>query len=115
MVSSFTLALTVVIKNRTLGDLYVPVESASICFDKDGKPIKNKDIVIIKREQDTRTGFGTSISISFKSIKYKHRRRYKITSYVVIKALDNFKSAKVYVSGVDKLSLSVKCAKESKQ
>lgn len=113
MVSSFTLDLTVVIKNRTLGDLCVPVESASICFDKDGKPIKNKDIVIIKREQDTRTGFGTSIS--FKSIKYKHRRRYKITSYVVIKALDNFKSAKVYVSGVDKLSLSVKCAKESKQ
>lgn len=84
-------------EKSALGSLCVTVESTGRGIIKGGeRPVKNKDIVIMKREQDTKIGFGTGIS--FESIKYKHRRSYKITSCVVSDALDSFKLARVYDS-----------------
>lgn len=91
-------------EKSALGSLCVTVESTGRGIIKGGeRPVKNKDIVIMKREQDTKIGFGTGIS--FESIKYKHRRSYKITSCVVVETLDNFKSAKVYDSGGERLDI----------
>lgn len=86
-------------KNSTLGNLCVAVESSGISLAEGGNgPIRNRDILLMKREQDTKNGIGFRTGISFKYVKLEHRWDYKLTSCVVSDALDNFKLARVYDS-----------------
>lgn len=87
-------------KSSTLGSLCVNVvESSGISFAEGGNgPIRNKDILLMKREQDTKNSLGFRTEISFKYVKLEHRWDYRFTSCVVSDALDSFKLARVYDS-----------------
>lgn len=87
-------------KNSTLGSLCVTaVESSGISFAEGGNgPIRNRDILLMKREQDTKNGMGFRTGISFKYVKLEHMWDYRFTSCVVSDALDSFKLARVYDS-----------------
>lgn len=87
-------------KSSTLGSLCVNVvESSGLSFAEGGNgPIRNKDILLMKREQDTKNSMGFRTGISFKYVKLKHRWDYRFTSCVVSDALDSFKLVRVYDS-----------------
>ena len=87
-------------KSSTLCSLCVNVvESSGISFAEGGNgPIRNKDILLMKREQDTKNSLGFRTGISFKYVKLEHRWDYRFTSCVVSDALDSFKLARVYDS-----------------
>lgn len=86
-------------KNNTLGSLCVAVESSGISFAEGGNgPVRNRDILLMKREADTKNDMGFRTGLSFKSIKNKHIWDYRLASCVVSDTLDNFKLARAYDS-----------------
>lgn len=94
-------------KSSTLGSLCVNVvESSGLSLAEGGNgPIRNKDILLMKREQDTKNSMGFRTGIGFKYVKLKHRWDYRFTSCVVSDALDSFKLVRVYDSDGEMLDI----------
>lgn len=93
-------------KNSTLGSLCIAVESSGISLVEGGNgPIRNRDILLMKREQDTKNSLGFRTGIGFKYVKLEHRWNYKFTSCVISDALDSFKLARVYDSDGEMLDI----------
>lgn len=94
-------------KSSTLGSLCVNVvESSGLSFAEGGNgPIRNKDILLMKREQDTKNSLGFRTGISFKYVKLEHRWDYRFTSCVVSDVLDSFKLVRVYDSDGEMLDI----------